>query len=314
MSSRRSSFARGQADPRPSKRRRGAVLGAAALLLTSVLAGAGDAEPTHASWTDAESPGSALQAGVVATPSVVDCRFPQRTFNQHRFSNLVIDWENPQDDLTVQPEGYRLDFVATGSNTPAPFSPTTDLVGGSSYSNFEAYLSDPRATLIVSRTHTYRIHLIAVGPGGWESEPQVIEVSTSLFQAVIPFRSSSCRVLEPGGGSLTFHEEHSEDLAEPDTDDEPVEEDLLEEESEAEDHTPAETTTLTEEALEPPEEDETQAPSPSSEPPSPEQTAPSTPESPSPSDEEPEAPSHEETAPETPPDTHEERDSELVEN
>lgn len=312
MLSLRSPLARAHAYSRPSRKRRGAALCGAVLLLASVLVGARSAEATYALWTDEESAGSSLQAGVVPTPSVVDCRFPQRTSNQHRFSNLIIEWETPQDNSTVQPEGYRLDFVAIGSGTPAPSSPTTGLVGGSSYANFGAYLSDPPTGLVRSRTHTYRIHLIAVGPGGWESEPRVIEASTSLFQVAIPFRDSSCRVLQPGGRAVTFQENHAEDLAEPDPDEEPDEENFSEEEAEIDDNAPIERTTPAEDAPEPLDDDATQAPSPSSETPRPEQTPPS--ESPSPSDEDSESPSQEDTATETPPDTHQERDSETVEN
>lgn len=313
MFSLRSPLARAHAHSRPGTKQRRAALGAAVLLLASVLVGARSVEATFALWTDEESAGSSLQAGVVPTPSVVDCRFPQRTFNQHRFDNLIVEWESPQDDFTIQPESYRLDFVASGSATPAPSSPTTGLVGGSYYADFGAYLSDPPTGLVRSRTHTYRIHLIAVGPGGWESEPRVIEVSTSLIQAVIPFRSSSCRVVEPGGGVVTFQEDRAESMPEPERDDEAVEEGLSEEESEVEDDEPTETTP-TEDASEAVDEDVTQAPSPSSETSSPRQPAPSDPESPSPSYEESEAPSHEETATETPPDAHEDRDSETVED
>lgn len=279
---------------RRSRSRRLAFLSGVGALFAAIALSAGMAEPTQASWTDGEATGASFQAGVVAPPTGVQCRF-----EQHSFRNLVIQWQPPGSAPgRIAPVGYRFDFVARGT-LPQP-SPASISLGQQtrSYRDFGQFFQDPRAPLIGTNTHRYRIHVTAVGPGSWQSESWVFEASVWRSTLGLGSGSSCTAVTRPSGagGAVTLQEDPAEGLPEPQMIDEPVQDDFLIEESEVNNDAPPESTSPTENASDVAEEDATTVPSASPKTPSPDQTAPSDPGSPRSSTALPEAPPPEEPA------------------
>jgi len=233
---------------RPRRRaRRGTLLASAAVLLTTLLIGADSAEPTQASWTDAESVSSSFQSGVVSSPQHVACAFDHRWYEPDAgtFNNLVLSWDAPEThNGTVEPRGYRLNFVASGA-APQPKNSSIEIGSGSAYSGFGEHFTDPNPPFWAwqTNTHTYHIHLTTLGPGSWESDSWVIEAKIS---ARILHRESSCTVVKvPEGnwGAVTFSGDHTEELLE---EEEELLEDELDEDESAESPTPAPSPTDTE--------------------------------------------------------------------
>lgn len=284
----------------PRRVRRGFFISAVAVLLATLLMGMTSVEPTQASWTDGESVSSSLQAGVVSSPQHVDCAFDRRWFEPDvgTFNNLVIKWEPPNNhEGTIEPEGYRLDFAASGA-TPTPKNSTVEIGSGATYRGFGEHFSDPRPPVWAwqTNTHTYRFQLTALGPGNWESDSWVVQATIS---ARILYRESSCtveKVPEGDWGAVTFSGDHTEELLQ--VDDELLEEELEEEEPETEDERPTATPSPTEAASSPAKVEKPQEPlNPSGSPEPVEEDALEVPAEPSEDAEQPAAPSPEPTTP-----------------
>lgn len=279
---------------RRSRSRRLAFLSGVGALFAAIALSAGIAGTTHASWTDKEATGVALQAGVIGPPTNVQCRF-----EQHSFQNLVIQWQPPASGPgRIAPVGYRLDFWARGTlPQPTPASISLDQQTRS-YRDF-SHFQDPRAPLIGINIHRYRIHVTTVGPGTWQSA-EAWEFEASVWRSTLGLgRGSSCTVVtrpSGAGGAVTLQDDPAEGLPEPQMIDEPVQDDFLIEESEGNNDAPPESTSPTENASDVAEEDATTVPSASPKTPSPDQTAPSDPGSPRSSTDLPEAPPPEEPA------------------
>lgn len=167
----------------------------------ALLLGAAAATLTWANWTDEESTGAQLQAGIVPIPENVTCSFGGST----EVAGLIVNWGSPESGgNAVDPQGYQLRFFAGRSFTPEPINASVDVhPGETSYQNFEAHLRNPNARITnpIAR-HTYEIQLVTLGPGTWESEHWLLEVT--IVDGLLGISDdATCRILDApeGGGS-----------------------------------------------------------------------------------------------------------------
>lgn len=196
---------------RPSRGRFSALCFTVGAALVAPLLVATSIAPTEAFWTDEEATGSDLYAGVVPVPQNVNCAINRPVARSHGPQWLNITWSpSATGPETVDVEGYRFHFAARPESPPPIQSPAD--IPGYSYTGFQDYLQAPglRWLGIVREVVEYEIHLVSVGPGGWESDARVIDVRFRTATILRP-GSSTCTVRpEEGAGSFSFQDDPGE--------------------------------------------------------------------------------------------------------